>query len=41
MWRVWWTTEVHTGFWWRNLKETAYFEYVNINEGIILKRIFK
>jgi hypothetical protein len=41
MWHVWWTREVHTGFWWGNLRETGHLEDLNIDEGIILKWIFK
>jgi len=33
MWHVWERTEMHTGFWWRNLKETGHFEDPGVNGG--------
>jgi hypothetical protein len=34
-------SEVHTGLWQANLKETDHWEDVSENGGIILKLIFK
>jgi len=31
----------HTGFWWENLKENNYWEYLGVDESIILKLIPK
>ena len=33
--------EVHTGFWWENLREKYHFEDLGVDGRIILKRIFK
>jgi hypothetical protein len=33
--------EVHTGFWWRDLREGDHLEVPGIDGRIILKRIFK
>jgi hypothetical protein len=33
--------EVHTGFWWRDLRERHHFEDLGIDERIILKWILK
>jgi hypothetical protein len=41
MWHIWGRQEVHTGFWWDNLKETDHSEGLGINGRIILKWIFK
>ena len=31
----------YTGFWWENLKESDYCEYLGVDESIILKLILK
>jgi len=41
MWHVWETEEVHTEFWWGNLKEKDHFEDLGIDGRIILQWIFK
>jgi len=41
MWHVWGRGEVHTGFWWGNLREKCNFEDVRIDGRIILKYVFK
>ena len=41
MWHVWETGEVHTGFWWVNLRKREHLEDVGVDGRIILKRIFK
>jgi hypothetical protein len=33
--------EVHTGFWWGNLREGDHLEDLGVDGRIILKRIFK
>ena len=33
--------EVHTGFWWRSLKETGHLEDLGMDERTILKWILK
>jgi hypothetical protein len=33
--------EVHTGFWWVNLRKRKHLGYLGLNERIILKCIFK
>jgi hypothetical protein len=33
--------EVHTVFWWANLRETDHLKYVGVCERILLKSIFK
>ena len=40
MWHVWWTREVHIGFWSGDLRERGHLEDLNIDERIILKWIF-
>jgi hypothetical protein len=32
---------VHTGFWWENLRERAYWEEFGLDGSIVLKRIFR
>jgi hypothetical protein len=41
MWQVWKTGEVHTGFWWGDLRERNHFEDLGVDGRIILKWIFK
>jgi len=41
MWHIWGTGDVHTGFWWGNLRERNYLYDLHIDGMIILKRIFK
>jgi len=41
MWHVLGGTELHTGFWWGNLKEIDYLEDLSADGRIILKWIFK
>ena len=33
--------EVHTGFWWGNLRERGHLEDLGIDGGVILKLMFK
>ena len=33
--------DLHTGFWWGNLKERRRFEYLGVDGRTILKWIFK
>jgi len=35
------TGEMHTGFWWGDLRERHHLEYVGVDGRIILKQIFK
>jgi hypothetical protein len=39
--RVWGTGELHTGFWWGNLRKIDHLEDPHADEIIILKCIFK
>jgi hypothetical protein len=41
MWRVWGTGEVHTGFWWGDLRERDHLEDLDVDGRIISKWIFK
>jgi hypothetical protein len=41
MWHVRETEDVHTGFWWANLRERDHLEDLNVDRSIILKLIFK
>jgi hypothetical protein len=41
MWHVWGIEEVHTGVWWRNLRERRHLEALGVDGSIILKWIFK
>jgi hypothetical protein len=41
MWHVWETGEVHTGFWWGDLRERDHLEDLGVDVRIILKWIFK
>jgi hypothetical protein len=41
MWHVWGRREVHTGFWWGDLREKDHLENLGVDGRIILKWIFK
>jgi hypothetical protein len=41
MWHVWGTGEVHTGFWYGDLKEGEHLEDLGVDRRIILKWILK
>jgi len=41
MWPVWGRSEVHTGFWWGDLRQRNHLEDTGINGRIILRWIFK
>jgi len=41
MWQVWETGEVHTWFWWGNMKERDHLEDLAVDGRIILKWVFK
>jgi hypothetical protein len=36
MWLLWEREEVHTGFWWRNLRERGHFEEIGVDRKVIL-----
>jgi len=36
-WHLWKMGEIHTGFWWGDLRERAHLEDLGIDGGIILK----
>jgi hypothetical protein len=40
VWHVWGRTEIHTGFWWRSLKEGDHLEDLDIDGSMLLKLIF-
>jgi hypothetical protein len=37
---IWETGDVHTGFWWGDLRETGYMEHISTDGRITLKCIF-
>jgi hypothetical protein len=39
--RIWGRGEVHTGFWWGNLREMNHLEDPSADEKIILRWIFR
>jgi len=41
MWHVWGAGEVHTGFWWGDLRERDHLEDLRVDWEIILQLIFK
>jgi len=41
MWHVWGTGEVHTGFWWGDLRERDHMEDLSLDGRIILKWVLK
>jgi hypothetical protein len=41
MWHVWGRGEVHTGFWWGDLRERDRFKDLGVNGRIVLKWVFK
>jgi len=41
MWQEWWTEELQTVIWWRNLREIDHLEFLGVDGKIILKWIFK
>jgi hypothetical protein len=41
MWNVWGRGEVHTGFWWVDLRQGDHLEDPGVDGRIILKWIFK
>ena len=40
MWHVWETGDLHTGFWWGDLRERNHLEYLGVDGRIILKLEF-
>jgi hypothetical protein len=40
-WQVWVAGEVHTGFWWGNLRERDNLEDLGVDESVILKLVFQ
>ena len=41
MWHVWGTGEVHTGFWWGDLRERDHMEDLSLDGRVILKWVLK
>ena len=41
MWHLWETREVHTGFWWGDLREGGNLHCLGLDWKILLKCIFK
>jgi hypothetical protein len=41
MWQVWGRGEMHTGFWWEDLREGNHLEDPGVDGRIILKWIYK
>jgi hypothetical protein len=39
MWHIWGRGEVHTGFWWKTVKERGHLEDVDIDVRIMWKGI--
>jgi hypothetical protein len=39
MWHVWETGEVHTGFWWGDVRERTHLEDLGVDSRIILQCI--
>jgi len=37
---VWWSEEVHTGFWWFKLRERGHLEHPDLDVKVVLKCIF-
>jgi hypothetical protein len=41
LWNIWGRGELHTGFWWGNLRKGDHLEDPGVDRRIILKWIFK
>jgi hypothetical protein len=41
VWHVWEAGEVHTGFWWGDLRERDYLEGLSVDRNIMLTWIIK
>ena len=39
-WHVWVTKEMHTEFWWRNVRESDHKEDIDVDERMLLKIIY-